>query len=228
MLDGVTNAVGKVVHGVDTPSIAGALVGRMANAINHRVTHVQVGRRHINLQPRHMATIRKFTGAHALKQIQIFVNRSITVGAVFTGLSQCASGGAHLFRIQGADVGFPIPNQGFGKLINLLEVVRGMRNRLPLKTEPRHVALNRFDELVAFFHRVGVIEAEKRFATVFLGNTEVQTDTLGVANVQKSVRFRRESRDHTLCQCIVCQICFNALTNKIRGFVVHYCLKCEK
>ena len=44
--------------------------------------------------------------------------------------------------------------------------------------------------------RVGVVIAEVRDASVSLGITKVEVDCLGVADVQDSVGFRGEPRDH--------------------------------
>ena len=67
----------------------------------------------------------ELTGAHALKQVQIFVNRSITV-ELFHGLGQRASRWREFVQDQGTDVGLTFANRRFGILINLLKIVRRM------------------------------------------------------------------------------------------------------
>ena len=69
MLDGIANAVSKVVHGVHAPVISRALVRGVTDTVNHRIAHVQVRRSHVNFKARHMGSVGKFSGPHATKQI---------------------------------------------------------------------------------------------------------------------------------------------------------------
>ncbi len=49
--------VGVVVHGIDAPLVAGALVRGMQDAVHHRVAHIQVGRGHVDLGAKHARAI---------------------------------------------------------------------------------------------------------------------------------------------------------------------------
>ena len=53
VLDGVRLAVGVVVHGVDAPLVAGAVVRGVKDAVHDRVAHVEVGRGHVDLGAEH-------------------------------------------------------------------------------------------------------------------------------------------------------------------------------
>ncbi len=52
-LDRVRLAVRPVVHRVDAPAVAGAVVTGMQDAVHHRVAQVDVARRHVDLRPQH-------------------------------------------------------------------------------------------------------------------------------------------------------------------------------
>jgi len=65
----------------------------------------------------------------------------------------------------------------------------------PVKAEPAHVLLNGLDILHRLLARVGVVETQMAGSAVFLCNTEVQADGLGMAYVQEAVRLRRKAGD---------------------------------
>ena len=145
-----------------------------------------------------MSAIRKFTRTHALKQVKIFFHRAVPIGAVFTCFGKRATGCAHLFWVQRTHIGLSIAHQRLGIAVNLLEIIRGMSNSLPLKTQPSHVALNGLHIFVTFLNRVCVIKTQEGLALILLGNTKVQTDAFRMTNMQESVGFRRKARDYAL------------------------------
>ena len=77
--------MGVVVHGVDTPFITCLVMLNMPDAINRRVSHIDVWRAHINLKTKNVFAIGKLIGAHSSKQIQVFINRSGSKGTVLSG-----------------------------------------------------------------------------------------------------------------------------------------------
>ena len=58
VLDGIRLAVGVVVHGVDAPLVAGAVMRGVQDAVHDRVAHVEVGRGHVDLGAEHAASRR--------------------------------------------------------------------------------------------------------------------------------------------------------------------------
>ena len=63
-VDHIRETMGVVVHGIDFPIVAGMEVGGMADAVNHRVAHVDIGRCHIDFGTQNMAAVRMFAGDH--------------------------------------------------------------------------------------------------------------------------------------------------------------------
>ena len=47
-LERIRLAVGVVVHGIDAPLVAGALVRGVEDAVHDRIAHVEVGRGHVD------------------------------------------------------------------------------------------------------------------------------------------------------------------------------------
>ena len=102
---------------------------------------------------------------------------------------------ANLVGGEAVHVGLAVANQLLGERVHLLEVVRGVEHPLgPVESEPAHVLLDRVDVLDVFLRRIGVVEAEVADPAEFLGDAEVETDRLGVADVQIPVGFGRETR----------------------------------
>ena len=72
--DGVRQRMRVVVHGVDRPLASGPMMLGMANPVEDRIAHVDVGRRHIDLGPQDMGTVRELSGAHSSKKVEVFVD----------------------------------------------------------------------------------------------------------------------------------------------------------
>ena len=64
-LDGVRQRVRVVVHRVDAPGVAGAVMLGVADAVQHRVAQVDVRRRHVDLGAQHVRAVGELAGAHA-------------------------------------------------------------------------------------------------------------------------------------------------------------------
>ena len=63
-LQRVLNGVGEVVHGVDAPLVALAVVVHMADAVEHRVAHIEVAGGQVDLGPQGILALGEFSGAH--------------------------------------------------------------------------------------------------------------------------------------------------------------------
>jgi hypothetical protein len=101
-----------------------------------------------------------------------------------------------LVGAQAVDVGFAAANQLGGALVQPLEVVGRVVQRVPPEPEPLDVLLDGVDVFDVLLGRVGVVEAQVAGAAGFPGDSEVQADRLGVADVQVAVRLGREPRRH--------------------------------
>ena len=80
-LDRVRQPVGEVVHRVDAPGVAGAVVLRVQDAVEHRVAQVDVGRRHVDLRAQDARAVRELAGAHAREQVEVLVDRPVAARA---------------------------------------------------------------------------------------------------------------------------------------------------
>ncbi len=195
-LDRIGQRVRVVVHRVDAPRIAGAVMMRVADAIQHRVAHRDVERGHVGLRPQHVGAIGELAGAHAAEQVQVLVHAAGAVRRVLAGFGQRATVLADLVGGERIDVGGALLNQALGELIELLVVVRRIELAIsPVEPQPPHIVLDGIDVLDVFLHRVRVVEAEIADAAEVRGDAEVHADRLGVADVQVAVRFGRKAGD---------------------------------
>ena len=195
-LERIADAVGEVVHRVDAPVIAGPVMGGVTDPVDHRVAHVHVRRRHVDLGTQHVLAVRECARAHAAEEIQVLGDCPVPMRARRTGLGQRAAGAANLVRRQAADVGLAPLDELLGESVKLREVIRGKGGSLPVEAEPGDVALNRLDEVRVLPLGVRVVVAQVRLAAELLGDAEIQTDRLGMADVQVAVGLGRKPCHH--------------------------------
>ncbi len=133
----------------------------MQDAIHHRIAHVQVRRRHVDLGAQRARAVGKFARAHALEQVEVLFDRAIAIRAVFARLGQRAAILAHLFGAQIVDIRFARLDQLHRPGIELVEVVGGVEHPIaPVDAQPAHVVDDRVDVLLLFLLGIGVVEAQ--------------------------------------------------------------------
>ena len=86
----------------------------------------------------------------------------------------------------------------------------------PVETEPAYVTRDGFDILDLFLARVRVIEPEVTSAVVIPGYAEIETDCLGVTDMQVTVRFGREAGTDSSVVGSVRVVPVDDVANKIR------------
>ena len=198
-LDRIRLAVRKIVARIDVPGGAGARMRRVQDAVEHRVAHVDVAGRHVDLGPQHAHAVGEFAGAHAAEEVEVLLHAPVAERAVPAGLGQRAAVHADVVPALVVDIGFAGPDQVLGPFVELLEIVGGVVEVLaPVEAEPAHVGLDRVDIFLLLLGRVGVVEAQAAMPAEFLRDAEIQADRLGVADMEIAVRLGREARDHGL------------------------------
>ena len=75
--------MGKVIHRIDAPCIAGAMVMGFCNTVDNRVTHIDIRRCHVDFCTQHFGPVGKFAVFHSFKQRQVFFHRTVAVRTVF-------------------------------------------------------------------------------------------------------------------------------------------------
>jgi hypothetical protein len=186
------------------------------DAVHHGIAHVEIRRSHIDLRPQHPRSVREFAGAHALEQIQILFDRAIAIRTVFAGLGQGATVLANLVSGEIVNVSFATLDQLDRPLIKLAEVVRCIKQSIPMEAEPLYVFFDRFDILDVFLFRIGVVETQVCVSPELVRVSEIDADGLGVADVKVAVRLWREASLHTSVVFVRVAIFDKALAYEIR------------
>ena len=196
-LDGIGLPVGPVVGRVDAPLVAGAVVVLATDPVHHRIAQVQVGRGHVDLRPQRARAVGELAFAHAAQEIEVLLGRAVAEGRGRSGRGQRAARSPHLVRALVVDEGLALAHELLRPLVEAGEVVGGVvLVPVPVEPEPADVRLDGVDVLLLFLGRVGVVHPQVATALVVAGDAEVQVDGLGMADVEVTVRLRREARDH--------------------------------
>ena len=226
-LDRIGLPVRVIVARIDRPFVAGARVGGVKDAIEHGVAQIDVAGRHIDPGAQHARAVRKLARFHAAKQIEVFLHRAIAIGAVLARLGQRAAGEPDFFLRLVVDIGVSVADQDFRPFVETLEIVRGIKEvGSPVIAEPAHVGLNRIDVFLLFLGGVGVIEPQVASSGKLLRDAEIECDRLGMADVQVTVRLRREAR-HDLAVFFCVEIGLDNVANEIAACLRRHWLCCH-
>ncbi len=211
-------AVGEVVHRVDAPLVAGAVMLGVEDAVHDRVAQVEVGGGHVDLGAQRARAVGEFAGAHALEQVQVLFDGAVAVGAFLARLGQRAAVLADLVRGQVADVGLARLDQLHRPLVQLVEVIGGVEQAVfPIEAQPADVVHDGIDVLGLFLLGVGVVEAQVGLAAELRRQAEVEADGLGVADVQVAVGLGRKARVHAAAVLVGLQIVEDDVADEIRS-----------
>ncbi len=219
-LHGVGNRMGEVVHRVDAPLVAGLVVVSVANPVEDRVPHVDIRGRHVDFGTQYQFAVLVFAVAHVPEQLQIFFHRTIPVRAVLSRLFQGAAVFGHLVGSQRAHVGLALSNQLNGKIVNGVEIIRGIAHlACPFVTQPVNILFDGVNVLLGFLFRVGIVKPQSARTVKRFGNAEVQADRLGVTDVQVTVGLRRKPCHYLACVLALGNGVFNQALDEVMGFL---------
>ena len=193
LLDRVALTVCIVVHRVDAPLAARTVVISVDNAVHNRVAEQHIGVCHIDLSTQYTATVLELTRTHTLKEIQVLLDRTIAPRRGGTRHGYRTTILANLLLSLVVDISQTLLDQHLCPLIQLLEIVRRIVLASPIEAEPLDILLDRVNILGILLHRVGIVETKVTLTAILLSQTEVQADTLGVSNMQITVRLGRET-----------------------------------
>ena len=73
VLERIGRGMSEVVDRIDTPRVAGAMVMRAADAVEHRIAHVDVRGGHVDLRAQDVRTVLELSGPHPREHVQVLV-----------------------------------------------------------------------------------------------------------------------------------------------------------
>ena len=214
--DGIALPVGVIVHRVNAPLVAGAVMLGVEDAVHDGIAEIEVGRRHVDFGAEGACAIGEFAGFHAREEVEIFFDAAIAIGALGAGLGERAAVLTDLVGGQVADIRLAGFDQLHRPLVQLAEVVGGVEEAIfPIEAEPADVVDDGIDVLGLLFTRIGVIEAQVGLAAELGRQTEVQANGFGVADVEITVWLRREARVDPSLVLVGLQVVENDIANEI-------------
>ena len=83
--DVIAQAMGEIVHRIDAPFVAGMMMFRVANPVQHRVAHPDVRRRHVDLRLQRPRAVGELAVLHADEQIEAFLDAAVAERAFLAG-----------------------------------------------------------------------------------------------------------------------------------------------
>ncbi len=217
VLYGVALAVGEVVHRVDAPLVARAVMRGVLDPVENRVAEHHVRGGHVDLRAENFLSIGVLAGLHVPEKQEVLLHCAVPVRALGTRLVHGAASLADLLLCLVIDVGLAALNHLLGPGVKLVEIVGSVKFLLPLKSEPLDVLLDRIDIFSVLLGRIGVIETQVGLAAVFLSEAEVDADALRVSEMEVPVRLRRETRHHAIHSSGL-QVIFDYLLKKVESF----------
>ena len=188
--------MGKVIHRIDAPLVSRLMMGDVRYSVDDGVAHIDIRARHVYLGAKHLFAVCKLALGHAAEQVEIFLDRTVAVWAVFAGLGQGAAVFAYFVGRQVADIRLALLDELYRALIEEVKIARGIIYLVPLVAEPLDILFNGVDVFDILLGGVGVVETEVANAAVLLGNAEIDANSLCVADMQIAVGLRRKSRLH--------------------------------
>ena len=184
-------------------------------SVDSGVAHIDVRRCHINLCSQSLRTVGEFAVLHALEELEVFLNASIAVRAVLSGLGKGASVFTHLVCVKVADVSLAVLYKLDCILIALVKIIGAVENATGrLTAKPGEVLENALNVLVILFGRVGIVVTKVEKTAVFFCGHSVNPYSLRRSDMKIAVRLGRESRMN-LKLGILCEIRIDYVVNKI-------------
>ena len=84
--------MGEIIERVNAPSIAGSMVRSVEDAVNDRVSHDHIRRRHIDFRAKHLLAVGILAFLHFFEELQVFFDTSISIRTFLARMTQIAAG----------------------------------------------------------------------------------------------------------------------------------------
>ena len=193
----ILNRVGEVIKRINAPFVPLSVMCGMHDAVDGRVTQIDVRGRHVDLRTQGLCTVGKFAVFHTLEKREVLFYRAIAIRTVLPRLGQSAAVFAHLVGTQIADIRFSVLDQFDGVFVALVEIIGAVENAARrLATEPKQIFVDALDVFVIFFCGVGVVITKVKKAAVFFCRHGIDPDRLRRSDMEIPVRLGRKAGMH--------------------------------
>ena len=169
---------------------------------------------HVDLGTEYEGTWLTLTAVHEVEEFQVLLDRTVTERTVGTRTGCRAFLLGNDLRTLLIHISPALFDQPHGKIPEFLEIVAGIIDVSPLESQPLDVIFDALDILCIFLDGVGIVETEVTDTTVFLGQTEVDGNGLGMSDVQVAIGLWWEAGLHSAAVLTFCQVIDDFLLNE--------------
>ena len=96
--------MGEIVHGINTPVVTGTMMLGVLDPVQGGITHIQVGRFHVDPGPKNMLSFPKLSRTHTPEEIQVFICTPLPKRTFTAGFGQCSAKIANIFSAEAVHV----------------------------------------------------------------------------------------------------------------------------
>ena len=217
VFDAVALPVCEVVHGVDAPFVAGAVMVRMLDAVEDGVSHEHVGMGHVDLRPQYFFTVLVFAGLHIGEELEVFLDGPAAVAVVFARFGGRSFQGRYFVGGRVVDIGKSFPDEFHRVFVKCIKIIGGVEFVGPFEAEPADIVLDAVYVFGVFGNGVGIVEAKVGLAAVFDAQSEIKADAFGMADMEVAVGFGRKAGKDAFVLAVL-QVFFYDLLNEIEAF----------
>ena len=141
-----------VVKRINAPLVTLSMMVYVYYSVNGGIAHIDIRRCHINFSTKRLCSVFKLAILHSLKEIEVLLNTSVTVRAVFARNSKSSAILTHLISREIANVCFAVLYKLYGKFVALIEIVRAVVDTAGgLASKPLEILVNAFYIFVILF-----------------------------------------------------------------------------
>ena len=151
--------MGKIIHRINAPLIPRIMMTHMSYAVNHGITHINIGTCHINPGPEDLLPILIHAVLHILKKLKVLLNAPVSVRTVLTRRLEVSPVLLYLLRAEITDKGLTLLYKLDSRFIHLIEIIRCKEQPVfKIGTQPLYVSLYGFDKFRLLLCRVGIVK----------------------------------------------------------------------
>ena len=187
-LDSILYRVCKIIHGIYAPLISCIVMTHVGNPVYDRISHVDIGARHIYFCPQNLLSVGVFAVFHILEKFEIFFHGAVSVRTVFARCVKCSPVFFYLIGGKIAYKCFSLFDKLNRSLIHLVKIVRCKKQPvLPVCSEPFNIRFYRIHKFRFLFGRISIIKSQIKLAAVLFCKSVIDKYGLGMSYMKISV-----------------------------------------
>ena len=213
-------AVGQVVHRIDAPRVAGAMVRGLADPVHHRVAQIDVGRGHVDLRPQRLGPVGELARPHPRNRSRFSSTERSRNGDWPARLGQRAAVLADLIGRQIVDIRLAVLDE----LHRPLRRAARSNRRRDRGASPQSKPSQRMSCMIASTYSdssfVGLVSSKRRLQ--WPPNSRAMPKSIEMALAwpmcKIAVRLGREARDHLAAEAAGAIVLEDDVANEVAGF----------